>query len=246
MNSIRISSRAVLEGGVCRIGVLPLNQDSVARVGIVRAGRLVRGRSRVGGRVAEPGMARSVGPPPRVAVVGIDLDVHRVELAEMQAAAVAVVGIELKGDEAIGVTRRARERAKQTGGAGRFDGVAVKIEIRRELPRGFVEEVELAVEVADEKAVQPAARLLAEEIHPRHIPRVVRAVDQFAGLRNGSIVGELKRDRTLGDQRERRNERAEEEPEGATHRRFIQKQNYVSGSVAKRAEAPRRSFHLTA
>ena len=115
----------------------------------------------------------------------------------MRTPAVAVVGIELKRDETVRIPRGTCERRKESRRARGFGRVALEIEIGRELFRGFVENVEFAVEVADEKPVQSATWFFAQEIHPCDIHGVFRGRVQCAGLGNRSVVGELNRHSTL-------------------------------------------------
>ena len=107
-------------------------------------------------------------------------------------------------DEPVGVARGAREGREEARGAGHFGRVALEVQIRRELLRRLVEDVELAVEIADEEAVEPAAGLFAEEIHAGNVDSIVRAGAEHAGLRDRGVVGELDGEGALGEDGERR------------------------------------------
>jgi hypothetical protein len=198
-------ARGTFERRVRRLRIGPLDQDAFA---LNRTRRRDRGRCRIPADI-QSGNVRIVRQV-RTRQRRI-LHVDRVELAVSR-----VVRIELNADES---TREAGFECELVEEA-RVSVAAVEVEIGRQCPAGFVEDVQRPVQVVHEQPIR-AARLLAQRVDAReHSVGLALAVDE-AGHRHRDEVFDRQRDlrRSAGRPEGRQGHGKGDNPEPFVHTR---------------------------
>ncbi len=90
----------------------------------------------------------------------------------------AVIGVELKTDQAAGVTFFRKEAVKQAFVAS----AAVEVEVSGHFFGLLIEDVEGTVEVVEEKTISGGARFFADEVNARETGVILTFVVQVAGI----------------------------------------------------------------